>query len=191
MHAIHHTEAFVLKSTHAGEANKRLWLFTREFGLIVATVQGVRKSGAKLQAHIADYSIIAADLVKGKEVWRLISAQTIDNPVSGKTRDPLSRAYVRSLSFLIRFLRGEDTNDELFDHMKDIATVLRGGSYDAKTVDAISLWKILALLGYIAPTAQTSYALEKHLNESIAETSDAIRARMVAEAKQAITESHL
>jgi len=75
MHAIHHTEAIVVRSEPSGEANKRIWLFTKEFGLVIAMVQGVRKPEAKLQSHITDYSVIHADLIRGKSTWRLISAK--------------------------------------------------------------------------------------------------------------------
>src|SRR4051812_4566548 len=98
MHAIHHTDAIVIKSLPAGEANKRVWLFTREFGYIATVMQGVRKGGAKLQGQVIDYAFITADIIKGKEVWRLVSATTQKNPLAGHTRDPLARSYVRVLS---------------------------------------------------------------------------------------------
>ncbi len=82
----HHTEAIVVRSEPSGEANKRIWLFTREFGLVIAMVQGVRKPAAKLQSNITDYSVIAADLIRGKNTWRLISSKVIAVPLHGKER---------------------------------------------------------------------------------------------------------
>lgn len=55
MHPIHHTEAIIIRSEPANEANKRIWLLTREFGLLIVMVQGVRKSTAKLQSQLTDY----------------------------------------------------------------------------------------------------------------------------------------
>jgi recombinational DNA repair protein (RecF pathway) len=190
MHAIHHVQAIVLKSTIIGEANKRVWLFTEEFGLIVAVVQGVRKVGAKLQSHITDYAFIKADLIKGREVWRLINARTIDTPVSGNIRNPLARVYVRTLSLLVRFLIEEGSHTEIFEHIKDLSKIF-SGEYDAKTVDAISLWKILVLLGYIAPSPEETFLITEPFPEVALKTTENQRKKLVEEAKVAIKESHL
>ena len=191
MHAIHHTEAIVLKSSTHGEANKRLWLFTREFGLVVAAVQGVRKPGAKLRGHITDYSIIRADLVKGREVWRLINASVITDPTSGKIREPIVRAYVRTLSALSRFLVDEGVNDELYEHILDCARMVQEGIYEAKIFDALSLWRVFTHLGYIAIEERDSELLVLPLKEAYGKMTDQNYARIIESVKSAIEQSHL
>ena len=191
MHTIHHTDAVILKSVHSGEANMRLWLFTKEFGLVMAMVQGVRKTEAKLKGHISEYVFVRADLVRGREVWRLVSVAEQWNPLSGNTRAPLARAYVRTLSMLTRFLVDEGVHDELFVHVEDIARILKEGTLDATVVDAWSLWKILALLGYIAPTLETFELLTLPVEIAVSRIDERLRGQLIEASNAAITESHL
>jgi DNA repair protein RecO len=191
MHTVHHTEAVIIKTAPSGEANVRVWLFTREFGLVMAMVQGVRKPGAKLQSHIIDYALISSDLVKGKDVWRLISANVINNPSQGKMRDPLLRAYVRTLAMLVRFLAGEGAHEDIFMHIKECMQTVKKGGYDAKVFDALSLWKIVTLLGYIAPSEEDKKLLTMPFEEAIMQVNEATRARFVTEVQYAMSESHL
>ena len=94
-HHIYHTQGFVLSSRNVGEANKILTVFTRELGLIRATVQGIRLNKSKLKFSIQDLSFATIDFVKGKEVWRITSAKSI-------TSFPLARANNDSLVLIMR-----------------------------------------------------------------------------------------
>jgi recombinational DNA repair protein (RecF pathway) len=190
MHAIHHTEAIVVRSEPSGEANKRIWLFTREFGLIIAMVQGVRKPSAKLQSQISDYSVIHADLIRGKSTWRLISAKVADVPLNGKERQPLSRAYVRTIGFLERFLVGEGMHEELFDHIRTVGDLVAAGKHDARALDALSLWKMLVLLGYVSGE-DDEQLLALPFAEAVLLVDDNKIKKLVRTATDAITSSHL
>jgi len=191
MHQIHHTEAIVIRSEPSGEANKRVWLFTKEFGLVIAMVQGVRKPTAKLQSHITDYSVIHADLIRGKSMWRLISATVVAVPLKATERQPLARAYVRTLAFLERFLIGEGIHDELFDHIITVGTMVQAGGYDARIVDAVSLWKMLALLGYIDVEGNDEQLFTLPFDQAVSLADDATIKRLIKNATDAITSSHL
>lgn len=191
MHHIYHTEAIIIRSEPAGEANKRVWLFTEELGLVVATVQGVRKATAKLQGHLSDYSVIAADIIKGKSVWRLVSAHSITTPLAGKERTPLARAFVRTLTFLERFLIGEGIQDELFHHIMDCVDVVQSGTADARYVDALSLWKMLVLLGYGAVEEQDTALFTLPLGQAVLLLNDDRVQYLIKKATNAITSSHL
>ncbi len=191
MHTIHHTEAFVIKSISAGEANKRVWLFTRDFGLVMAAVQGVRKPSAKLQGHISDYSYIKVDLVKGREVWRLIGADVIDDYLLNNTRNPLARSFVRSLTLIDRFLIDEGPHQEVFDHIAACGNVLLQGSVDHKSFDAVSLWRMLVLLGYIAVEDRDKDLMYTPLQDALQLVSTETRARLILASNTAIKESHL
>ena len=191
MHTIHHTEAIVVRSEPSGEANKRVWLFTKEFGLVIAMVQGVRKPLAKLQGHITDYSVIAADLIKGKNTWRLISAKSMEVPLRAKERSSLARAYVRSVAFMERFLVGEGTHEELFNHIISVGKMVQQGEYEARAVDALSLWKILVLLGYIAVEDDEEIFFTTPFDQAVVLVNDTVIKKLIKNATTAITNSHL
>jgi recombinational DNA repair protein (RecF pathway) len=190
MHTIHHTEAIVVRSEPSGEANKRVWLFTQEFGLIIVMVQGVRKPMAKLQGHISDYSIIAADLIKGKATWRLISAAVISTRLHGHERSPLARAYVRSVALLERFVIGEGAHEALFDHIR-LAGEMVKGDYDARAFDVLSLWKMLVLLGYSAVEDDEQQLFTLPFDQAIGTIDEAGIKKLIVSATNAIKHSHL
>jgi DNA repair protein RecO len=189
MHPIIHTEAFVLKSIESGEANKRVWLFTKEHGLIVATVQGVRKSGAKLRSHILDYTYINADLVKGRDVWRLVSAQVIKNPFVGLYDKMRARSFVRALSLVERFCIEEGAEPEIFEHLLETMQTLDTASDNNKLFDAVVLWKILVMLGYLELAPEFKDLFEKDILE-IAPKEDTVK-RLVKDVTDAINRTHL
>lgn len=191
MHHIYHTEAILLKSTLHGEANKRVWLFTKELGLIVASVQGVRKSGAKLIGHTIDYSVLEVDLIRGREVWRLISSKNIDIPISGKERLPLTRAYVRTLSAIERFVVGEEQDDFLFNHIKDCVLVLKQNIFEAKYFDTLSLWFVFTHLGYINPKQEDKEVFGLSIFDAYKSMDEQRHKRFLLDVKKAIEQSHL
>lgn len=191
MHQIYHTEAIVLKSVAHGEANKRVWLFTKELGVIVATVQGVRKVSAKLSSHIIDYSYIYADLVRGKEVWRLISARVLSHPIYKKERTPLARAYIRTLAAIERFLVGEGVDENIYKHVQECSELLIDSRVDAKLLDTLSLWKLFVHLGYIAPDTEDEDIMNLSLIEGYAHMDESRHKRFLAVVKIAIEQSHL
>jgi len=191
MHQIHHTQGFILKRAATGEASVRVWLYTRELGLVVATLQGVQKAGAKLSMQVRDYTRVSADLIRGKSIWRYISGTQLSDPLAGRLRSPLARAYVRTLEFLLRFVSDEDPSDELFDQVEAVAQILEEGTHDAAIVDALSLWRMLAVLGYIAPSDDMLVLLQTSFREALAHVGGGDRSRLIREATDAIKESHL
>jgi len=133
-YTVHTTEGFILSSAPVGEANRIYHIFTREFGVIIATAQGVRLNTSKLRPHLLDYSFSSVSLVKGKEFWRITSAAGIS-----KSKD---KTYIQILSILKRLLQGEGEHEVLFDYLKE--------ELFKENLDETKLMiKILTDLGYI------------------------------------------
>ena len=191
MHTIHHTEAIIVRSEPSGEANKRLWLFTKEFGLLVVMVQGVRKPEAKLRSQLTDYGVISVDLIKGKNTWRLISARSIRTPLHAKERSFLARAYVRTISLLERFLTGEGQHHELFEHILSCGALIEKEGINARAFDALSLWKVLVLLGYCAVAEEEEPFFTLPFDRAIQLVDESRVKRLIKSATDAISYSHL
>lgn len=190
MHLIHHTEAFVLKSVESGEANRRVWLFTKELGLIVATVQGVRKPGAKLRSHLIDYTLITADLVKGRDVWRLTSAQVEENPFVGTHDETSARTYVRALGLVERLCIEEGAHPDVFAHLCEVLALVRAPHPFPKLFDAVTLWKIVALFGYSEESDLFTLLMPQPL-PALSETDTLTTARVVRSVTESLKHSHL
>lgn len=191
MHTVHHTNAVILKSTPSGEYNKLLWLFTEEFGLVVATVTGVRKPGAKLQTQLIDYAFITADLVRGKDVWRLVSATLLHNPLAGNHTHPFARGYVRALATLERFLIGEGDHPELFAHITEIGESFREETISGKYYDTLAIWRALVHLGYIAVEEDEQVFFEDPFFDVLGRMDDVRTKAMITVVNEAITQTHL
>lgn len=190
MHTIHHCKAFILKSTDSGEANKMIWLFTKDFGLVVAKVQGVKKDGAKLRAHLLDYTLVDVDLVKGRDVWRLISAKVDVNPFSGKYDAKRARSYIRALGLVNRFCIEEGEEPELFDHLEKVLQTLKVPSKNDQFFDAIVLWKVLVILGYLEVEESMKELFSQNLLD-ISDSPKSILKKIIKDVTDAINRTHL
>lgn len=193
MHTIYHTEAFILKVVPTGEANARVWLLTRDMGLVVASVQGVRKARAKLSSALIEYAVVHADLVKGREVWRLISLQMRRQPIVEIADNAYARPFVRSLSFVERLVVGEGIpHEDLFAHLETLADFIQTArDISPEIVDTLSLWKIATMLGYIAVEENQEKFIVLPFDTALSEMTDSDMKKMIRSVHDALITAHL
>ena len=134
MHAIHTTPGFIVGTRPYSDAGRILTIFTRDFGLIYATAQGIRLEKSKLRYYTQEYSFGTYSLVRGKEFWRVTSATTnieqLKDFLSADRSEMIERfdtstiklfengkqeLIARIALLLKRLLQGEDPHPELFD----------------------------------------------------------------------------
>jgi len=167
MYAIHTTPGFIIDSRPSGEAGKLLSIFTRDFGLVMASAQGIRFEKSKLRYYTQDYSFGAYSLVRGKEFWRLTSAAAypagaddpsgslLENDGNSVTfeNQPGRMLIARIALLLKRFLQGEEPNLGLYDCVEgSIGFLLANPELDSRLLGAfesLTVLKILHALGYI------------------------------------------
>ncbi|MBI2888401.1 MAG: DNA repair protein RecO [Parcubacteria group bacterium] len=154
MYRIYSTEGLILRSFDVGEASKVLSLFTKEFGLLSARVQGVREERSKLRYHLQDFSLASFDLVRGKNGWRVTSARDSENlvlfPVVQKRNAALG-VLVRVSSLLTRLLHGEEKNTELYSDVVSSFSILQNAVIEEGSLndfEVLLLMRILHHLGY-------------------------------------------
>ncbi len=191
MHTIHHTKAVIIKSQPSGESNKLFWLFTQEIGLVVAVATGIRKSGAKLKGQLVDYAFIDVDLVKGKDVWRLVSATLEFNPLADDPTQSLARPYVRTLATLERFLIDEGVHEELFAHIRECALCLNTEGVDAKIFDTLAIWRTLVHLGYIAVEEDEVLLFTASFQQTLASVDEPTIKKFIILVNESIKQTHL
>jgi hypothetical protein len=191
MHTIHHTKAVILRSQSTRESDKMYWLFTEDFGLVVAVATGVRKAGSKLAGQLVDYSFVESDLVKGRDVWRLISATSICAPLAGQTQNPLARAYVRILGAVDRFVIDEGVHGDIFATLREAGDMVGGAYTDAKRFDTLVIWRILVSLGYIGVDLLDQQLYATPLLGALASLDDAQTKAMIERVNMTIKETHL
>lgn len=107
-------EAIVLRHADWGEADRLLWLFTRELGKLRVVAKGVRKPRSRKAGHLEPFTRASLQLAWGREMHIVTQAEAI-NP-NMVLRDDLVRmgyaAYVVEL--LDRFTYEEGESQALY-----------------------------------------------------------------------------
>lgn len=146
-HRLYHTEGFILQYRPRSEDSKMLYLFTPDFGLIVVVAQGVRKETSKLRANITDFSYGHYSLVRGREFWRLVSAEK-SNDFFGSLSSVEKRAIVGHIFRLLLILIEEEESREIFTELKEVFSWL-AKLKDRDLILAVEKMAVLRLLHHL------------------------------------------
>ena len=221
MHAIHTTQGFIISSRPYGEAGRILSIFTRDFGLVTATAQGIRLERSKLRYHAQELSFGSFSLVRGREFWRLTSAGAVvgREPEGtfggrrGRERDaaPAGADVVprRSLAttatpeliarlalLLKRFLHGEEANPKLFECIEDCSRFIQSQQYitdlQSRALESVTVLRMLHSLGYVGDIPDLNGDTGSHgLSESLLDSVVGRVEEMNRHINKALKESHL
>lgn len=193
MHTIQTTEGFILKSINFGEANKYYFIFTAKFGLIKASAQGVRHLKSKLRFNLKDFAFGQISLVRGREIWRITSAET-NSYISEKEKDKfllISRIY----SLLLRLLHGEEKNDLLFKSLQEGVSYLINNDLSAESLsnfECIMALKILSNLGYVGKLGDFDQFTESpYFNPELLTNMSTLKSKAILEINKSLKETHL
>ncbi len=195
-HAIYSTSGIVLKSLNFGEANKLYLIFTKDFGLIKATAQGVRLLKSKLRFNLEDYSRGNFSLVRGQEVWRLTAAE------KEISLSHLSNFFVlqRIFSLLLRLLQGEEKNENLFeiiaqgiDFLKQLVDLENSISPQfLSNFECILALRILSNLGYLAQNSEFgNYLSTPYFDLALLQSFERQKTQAIFEINKSLKETHL
>ena len=195
-HHIYNTEGFVLSSQNVGEANKYFQIFTRDFGMVGATAQGVRFLKSKLRYSLQDYSYSKISLVRGKYSWRITGAikeKNIGNDPCGGY-DKL-KTIARIFALLERLVRGEEKNESLFGQIVDACEFLEKENLDGKILnnfEYIFVMRILNCLGYMAESKDLSEFITSSVwTMGLVSKMSAVSLEAVSQINKALKETHL
>ncbi|MCK9345284.1 MAG: recombination protein O N-terminal domain-containing protein [Candidatus Pacebacteria bacterium] len=193
-HHIYHTRGIILGSTALGESNRFYKIFTEELGLIAGTAQSVREGKSKLRYTLQDYSLVTADLVRGKEVWRIISAgawQPLDIIKSDEARMKL---FARFCALLSRLLQGEGRDQELFDEIMRVADFLENTRVPQElelSFETLAALRVLVHLGYVNPEGYEDFWGHDAYTLGGLEKFESMRLKAIPQINEALTASHL
>jgi DNA repair protein RecO (recombination protein O) len=155
---IYQTEAFVLGSQPAGEANRFLYLFTEELGVIGAVAQGLRLGRSKLRYALPDYAYASISVLRGRNSWRLRSAHSIATVRESFSEAPLElRTFVQILALIKRLVPAEEPDLPLFGLVRASFIFLRDTTLTSEELadaECLVVLRILNVLGYLADRPQ-------------------------------------
>ncbi len=206
MHAIRTTPGFITSSRPSGEAGKLISVFTRDLGLVFASAQGIRFEKSKLRPFTQDHSFGLFSFVRGKEFWRLTSAQegtdmrtdvNIANAADRPRRVDESRTLLaRIASLLDRLLHGEEAHPELFDCIEMSSRFLADSpelnAEEMETLESLVVIRMLRHLGYIGHSGDLDgYVDSARVSRQLLKELGAKRGLMNRHINKALRESHL
>lgn len=151
-HHIYQTRAFIIDSLDTGEANKFIAMFTEDLGLIYVAAQGVRLVQSKLRPSIQEMSFSKVSLVRGRELWRLTSAEKLISLADRRIHADLRKVSAEILQFVRRLVQGEEKHDALFTYVIEFFEfLLKNSAFSITHISALSALSragILHELGY-------------------------------------------
>lgn len=212
MHHIYHTRGLILGSVPTGEANRFYLIFTEDLGLVGATAQAVRETKSKLRYSLQDFSWANLDFVRGKEVWRIASAQGIWNgkfevwdgeldmghPLSASSFNfqfpiPNSILFARVCALVSRLVHGEGRHDGLFGEILAINEFLQREKLTTAqktSFETLTALRILAHLGYFDPNGYRAF-IAGDISRELLDRFENVRADAVSRINEALRASHL
>ncbi|MES2953715.1 MAG: recombination protein O N-terminal domain-containing protein [Patescibacteria group bacterium] len=157
-HRLYSTDAFVVASRDSGESSRMIELFTRDFGLVRGVAQGVRFLKSKLRYSLYPYGYVRTTLVRGREVWRITGAAEIERSAFLDESTELS-LMAGFFALLARFVQGEERDQELFDEIVFLRTVVEGGFVKeySREIELLGTVRILHHLGYLGGTPEAEF----------------------------------
>lgn len=137
-HHIYHTTGLIVGLKPKGETDLLLKVFTRDFGMVVATAQGARKMVSKNRFGLRLYAVPEFDLIKTRESFRVGAVRP--EPYAPGRAETLVRAKVSAI--LARFVVSDEPHEKLFD---DVLELFKKQNKD---IDILAMVVILENLGY-------------------------------------------
>jgi len=157
----HNTEGVIIRGSERGEASKDILLFTKEFGLIYASVQNARSLESKLRYSIQDFTIGNFVLVRGKHSWKMVGAEINRNIYQGLT-------LIANIFNLLRKLIGEEKNEELYEIIRNFLDDLENtDSNQTKNLETLTVLRILKNQGLLEENEKQIEILSGNLSQAI------------------------
>jgi DNA repair protein RecO (recombination protein O) len=141
------TEAVVLRHNDWGEADRLLWLYSRELGKVKAVAKGVRKMRSRKAGHLEPFTRAILLLARGRDLLIVTQADTVEAYLAMR-EDLLSLGYAAYVVELLdRFTYEEDGNQALYRLLTDTLARLNKG-LDSTLVVRYYEIRLLDLLGF-------------------------------------------
>lgn len=140
-------EAVVLQHRDWGEADRLLWLFTRERGKVRAVAKGARKLRSRKAGHLEPFTRVSLLLAQGRDMSIITQAETVD-AYSPLREDLLLVGYASYvIELLDRFTYEEGENRALYRLLVDTLARLSSEGEPSFVVRYYEI-RLLDLLGF-------------------------------------------
>lgn len=190
MYAKYQTDALVLAVAAQGEADTRVVLFTREFGLARARVSAARRESSRMRYGLQSFMRSRVLLVRGGMGWRVAGA-IAQASLSGHLE--ARAAFARIARLTIRLVPEAEKNETLFLLLIDAHIAFATAtSEQCALMELICVARILHVLGYLSSDALGSaHAAESLFSSDILTRALAEKDTLLNSVNRALTGTHL
>jgi len=190
-HAIYQTPAWVLKTKNRGEANKLIWLYTRDLGLVYVMAQSIRAGSAKMRAHIHNLSFVDTDLVQGRDIWRLVGTHELEAGLD-LVGTPWHAFFDKIAQLIVRLCTDQEVHLDLWNLIFNIRTNLPKD--EESRLDVFEIYivtQILSFLGYFDLPEDLVSENPSTMGERAREYTKKNKQKLIREINQALVSSQL
>ncbi len=173
-----------MKKKDFGEADRLFYIYTEKLGMIMVSAKGVRLEKAKLRGNLGLFSFGEYAVISSKDFWKLVDAREVlslklNRDSAGRARlvDEQVKIFAKTTDIMIRMIKGEERNDNLWQETKNLFLKLfsasRGkdmGKGELKDLEIKSMAAILKILGYLDKTPTSRSGLISAVNRAIKES---------------------
>jgi DNA repair protein RecO len=174
MYCKHHTRGIVIGSKIEGDSNRRVSIFTENFGLVSARVQGARNTYSKLRGGSQDFSLSEFSLIHGKVGFRVVSVRALQNFYETFRNSPAKLKIAGNVLNLIqKLVAEEEAQTALFGVVVNFFNFLTFAKEEEIVLaECLTMLRILHILGYMRH--------DPELSVPISSTEITTEARMIA-----------
>ena len=141
--------AIVLKREDIREYDQRITLYTRERGLVVGKISGVKKIVSKQSPRLEIGVLAKVQIVPGKQGERLITSEPIEMFRAVRTSYKKSLCVQYILGLVAQTVKSNQADPALFDFLKQVMIVYNNvPEKQCAEVLRRALWCYLEILGY-------------------------------------------
>lgn len=146
----------MVSTRNHGEADRLYLIYTRDFGMVLASAKSVRTLKSKLRLHIESGALLSITLLKSKNHWKLLEVVAEERLLQ---RTESYKIFLRLLTVLKTLAFGEERNNSLFEVVTEVFKYLKNPENDKiVAAECLAMLKIMHSLGYGEPDLPISIA---------------------------------
>lgn len=172
---IYSTEGIILKKKDTGEADRLFWIYTEQFGMIMASAKSARLEKSKLRPGLSLFTYGCFSLISSRNFWKIVDARDILLPkITSETVGSLN-VFSKIGKLLERMINGEDRNELLWLELRCLFVKLFGGKEKLdrdklNDLEIRSVAEILKTLGYVSEIPSLKKEILHVINKAIKES---------------------
>lgn len=191
MYAKYQTDALVLGTVPHGEADARVTLYTKAFGLVHVRASSLRRESSRMRYGLQSYMRSHVSLVRGASGWR--AAGAVSHTSLGDACREARASFARIARLVVRLVPHEDVNESLYVILEHAHLSFgRAASSECALMELVCVARMLHALGYLSTNALGSvYKAEPSFTPDVLSFASINMDSLLVSVNRALSETHL